>query len=70
MENKTYDKRHGGPWDRGNADSYYRRRREPHYFVGGTHDSPRIDESNMTREEIDAYNAGFDDNESEGNFKY
>ena len=70
MENKNYDKRHGGPYDRGSADSYYRRGREPHYFVGATYQSPRIDESNMTREEIDAYNAGFDDNESEGNFKY
>lgn len=65
-----YNKRHGGPYDRGSADSYYRRGREPHYFVGATYQSPRIDESNMTREEIDAYNAGFDDNESEGNFKY
>lgn len=65
-----YDTRHGGPYDRGSADSYYRRGREPHYFVGGTYQSPRIDESGMTREEIDAYNAGFDDNESEGNFKY
>lgn len=65
-----YDTRHGGPYDRGSADSYYRRRREPHYFVGATYQSPKIDESNMTREEIDAYNAGFDDNESEGNFKY
>lgn len=65
-----YDTRHGGPYDRGSADSYYRRGREPHYFVGATYQSPRIDESGMTREEIDAYNAGFDDNESEGNFKY
>ena len=65
-----YNKRHGGPYDRGSADSYYRRTRDPHYFVGATYQSPRIDESDMTREEINAYNAGFDDNESEGNFKY
>ena len=28
--NKTYDKRHGGPFDRGGADSYYRRGMNPH----------------------------------------
>ena len=69
MKNK-YNQRHGGPYDRGGADSYYRRRREPHYFVGATGQSPKIDERDMTQEELDAYNAGFDDNESEGNFKY
>ena len=34
-----YDKRHGGPFDRGGADSYYGRGRNPHYFVGATYSS-------------------------------
>ena len=25
------DKRHGGPYDRGSADSYYQRGEDPHY---------------------------------------
>ena len=53
-----YDKRHGGPFDRGGADSYYGRGRNPHYFVGATYSSPEITVDKMTQEEIDAYNAG------------
>lgn len=63
-------KRHGGPYDRGSADSYYRRRRDPHYYVGGTEMSPKITEEQMTPEQIAAYNKGFDDNEADHNFKY
>ena len=29
-----YDQRHGGPYDRGSADAYYRRHFNPHYFEG------------------------------------
>jgi hypothetical protein len=32
----NYDQRHGGPFDRGSADSYYGRVREPHFYVEGT----------------------------------
>ena len=64
-----FDKRHGGPWDRGSADSYYRRSRCPHYFVGGTYHSEEITEDQMTEAEIAAYHAGFDDNEKYGDFK-
>ena len=28
-----WDKRHGGPYDRGGADSYYRRGCRPHYYT-------------------------------------
>lgn len=64
-----YDERHGGPWDRGSADSYYRRGFRPHYFVGATHQSLEITENRMTTEEIDAYRAGFEYNESCGDYK-
>lgn len=70
MRTQKYDDRHGGPWDRGSADSYYRRERSPHYFKGGTGMSPLVEQKDMTPEEIEAYNAGFDQNEAEGNFKY
>lgn len=64
-----YDKRHGGPYDRGSADSYYGRGFNPHYFVGATYSSPEITVDKMTQEEIDAYNAGYDDNEKNGDKK-
>ena len=65
-----YDERHGGAYDRGMADSYYRRSFRPHYFIGNTYSSPEVTESQMTAEKIEAYTAGFEQNEMEGNFKY
>jgi hypothetical protein len=62
-----YSERHGGPYDRGSADSYYGRGFKPHYFVGGTATSPEV--VDLTDEEIAAYTAGFNDNEASGNFK-
>jgi hypothetical protein len=61
--------RHGGPFDRGRADSWYRRGRNPHYYVGGSYSSERVDKGNMTAGEIKEYNAGYDDNEASGCFK-
>lgn len=61
--------RHGGAYDRGSADSYYRRGRRPHYFMGATYQSQEVSEKDMTAEEIAAYNKGFDDNEANYNFK-
>jgi hypothetical protein len=63
------DKRHGGPYDRGSADSYYRRGRKPHYYVGDTGSSEIITEERMTLEEINEYYQGFDDNEASETFK-
>ena len=64
-----YDQRHGGPWDRGSADSHYNRRYDPHYYVGDTYSTPRIGLANMTAQEITAYTAGFNDNQSFGEKK-
>lgn len=58
-----YSKRHGGPYDRGSADAYYRRSPEPHYFEGDTYSSKRISESEMTAEEIKAYLKGYEEEE-------
>jgi hypothetical protein len=64
-----YDERHGGPYDRGTADSYYGRDYMPHYFVRDTHRSPRIDMAQMTAQEIVAYTAGYTNNEVNGDRK-
>ena len=64
-----YDQRHGGPYDRGSADSYYGRDYNPHYFVGDSYNSPKIELEQMTAREITAYTAGYRDNEFNGDKK-
>jgi hypothetical protein len=64
-----YDKRHGGPYDRGSADSYYGRPFKPHYYQGATYSTPEVKMEDMTAEEIVAYTAGYRDNEEDSNFK-
>lgn len=61
--------RHGGPFDRGSADSYYGRPPHPHYYVGGTGVSSKVERSAMTQTEIDAYYAGYEYNEQSGDKK-
>ena len=66
LENYTemdvgYDQRHGGPYDRGSADAFYWRPFDPHYFLGDTYQSPRVDLKDMTAAEIEAYTAGYND---------
>lgn len=63
------DMRHGSPYDRGAADSYYQRPFEPHYFVKDTYNSPRISAANMSAAEVALYARGFTDNEERGQFK-
>lgn len=64
-----YDMRHGSPWDRGEADSYYHRCNEPHYYIGDTSRSPKVEAEDMTPEEIEAYCAGYLWNEYYGQKK-
>ena len=68
-EHIEIDARHGGPYDRGSADSYYGRGYNPHYYKGDTGSSPRVTLKDMTPDEIVAYTAGFNDNEEDGNKK-
>jgi hypothetical protein len=52
--------RHGSPQDRGSADAYYGRPCKPHYYVGATYSSERVEKDNMTVGEIEAYMYGYD----------
>jgi len=61
--------RHGGPYDRGSMDSYYDRGTQPHYYIGPTHGGKRVEEADMTPEEIEEYYRGYNDNERARNFK-
>ncbi len=63
----TYDKRHGGAWDRGSADSYYRRPYKPHKYVAGTMTSEKVE--GLSAADLEAYKAGWQDNEALGDFK-
>ena len=64
-----HDTRHGGPFDRGGADFYYGRGFNPHYFVGGTRTSERVERDRMTESEIAAYRAGYEAAEAAGDQK-
>ena len=57
----------GGLYDRGSADSYYHRLKSPHWYPEGSYNNERI--SVLTQDEIDEYNAGYDDNEADGHKK-
>lgn len=52
--------RHGGAYDRGAADAWYDREAQPHYYTGGTYNSTRIEEVDMSWEEVQAYYAGYE----------
>lgn len=66
---KNYDQRHGGAWDRGSADSYYGRPRDPHLYVGEAYTTERVGRDQMTDKEVRAYLAGYQWNEQYGDKK-
>ena len=66
---EDYDQRHGGAFDRGSADSYYHRDRNPHMYEGDTGSSRRIERIEMTDSEVRAYLAGYQWNEQFGDKK-
>jgi hypothetical protein len=67
VHGKTYEQKHGNPFDRGSADSYYGRRRCPHKGGVGGNSGPRIEQ--LDDNELEAYHAGYDWNEQFGDKK-
>ena len=66
--NPQFDReRHGALWDRGSADSYYGRGRNPHRGGVGGNSGPRIE--TLTVREKQEYMAGYDYNEELGDKK-
>lgn len=63
---KELYERHRSPYDRGSADSYYRRRYNPHYYDQLNN---LITKDDMCQEALDAYFAGFYNNQERGDFK-
>jgi hypothetical protein len=65
----TYDRRHGGPYDRGSADAYYGRPFNPHYYAGKSYQSQLVEQSAMTIDQLDEYRAGYEEQVQSGDFK-
>jgi len=61
------DDSHGSPYDRGGADSYYRRGMRPHKGGVGGDSGPEV--TDLAHDELLAYHAGYNDNEAQRNFK-
>ena len=59
--------KHGCLYDRGSADSYYGRTRDPHYGGVGVESGPRV--SVNDERSVAEYMAGYNDNERDGNKK-
>ena len=61
------NREHGSPYDRGGADSYYGRQRDPHKGGVGGGSGPRVE--TLTPDELAEYHLGYDDNERNGDKK-
>lgn len=59
--------RHGGLFDRGSADSYYGRERNPHWYPLGSYNGDPV--ITLTKFELAEYNAGYNHNEKYGDKK-
>lgn len=69
FEGIQWDCRHGGAFDRGSADSWYRRKPSPHYYSGDTYNSTEVTAEKMNEDELRAYDAGYRYNEQFGGHK-
>ena len=63
-----FQRNHGSLYDRGSADSYYGRPRDPHYGGVGAESGPRVDQG-LSIDEIKEYYAGYEHNEQFGEKK-
>lgn len=61
------DRSHGSPWDRGSADSYYGRPRDPHYYPEGSYNGDPV--TDLTPAQLKAYLDGYEHNEKFGGKK-
>lgn len=60
-------KQHGSLFDRGSADSYYGRPRDPHWYPQGSYNGAKV--ADLTEAEREEYMAGYDYNEQYGDKK-
>ena len=68
LKGPQFDRKlHGGLFDRGTADSYYCRPRDPHWYPEGSYNGEKI--AKLNEAEIAEYMAGYDYNEGHGDKK-
>ena len=67
LRGPQFNREHGSLYDRGSADSYYGRPRDPHWYPEGTGHGAKITELNSA--EVAEYLAGYEDNEKLGDKK-
>ena len=60
---KITNMEHGSPYDRGSADSYYRRPYNPHWYPLGSYKGEKIGIKDMTEQQIVEYKYGYEENE-------
>jgi hypothetical protein len=58
IQTANYDRSHGSAFDRGSADAFYGRPKNPHKYPKGSYISPRI--QLLDPIEISQYNEGYD----------
>jgi hypothetical protein len=59
MKNNYYiNQDHGSPFDRGGADKFYGRERDPHFYPEGSYNGEKI--TQLTNRQIAEYNFGYD----------
>ncbi len=66
---QTFDRSHGSPFDRGAADSWYCRPREPHWYPNGSYNGDPVESKDMSLAELRAYFMGYEYNEQFGGKK-
>lgn len=59
-----YNTEHGSPYDRGSADAWYGRKKDPHWYPRGSYNGDRIGGDRMTPLQLEAYNAGYDNQDA------
>jgi hypothetical protein len=65
--NPIYNRCHGSLFDRGSADSYYGRPRDPHWYPEGSYNGDRVEATDEL--DIREYMEGYDWNEKNGDKK-
>lgn len=59
--------RHGSLFDRGKADSYYNRPKDPHWYPKGSYKGDKV--TDLDIDQIAEYNEGYNYNEKHGDKK-
>ena len=57
---RDYYRTHGSPYDRGTADAYYHRPKQPHYYERNSYSTERIEEKDMTGQQLSDYDLGYE----------